>query len=290
MRVNVGCGQITWRGQPPETALSDIAASGYEGAPLNARGRTASEVTAQLDQYGLRPAPGYLGGDFWIADKHDEYVALARQYAEVSRELGVSEVYVSAGGFDHQARSGRTRREAAAHVTDEDSLTDEDFGQLARTVEAMGKAMLEHGVRCCYHNHVGTYVETEAEIERLLSMVDPAAVFLGPDTGHLAWAGVDVVEFTRRHAERIKTMHLKDMVASVRDKGRAAGWDYATFEKNGIWTEIAEGDVDFGTVFSILDGVGFEGWLIVETDVTQRETPLESAKVSRNNLRNNFGI
>lgn len=286
MRVNVGCGQITWRNVAEADVLADIAAAGYEGAPLSARGGvTAQEVQDRYQGYGLRPAPGYFGGDFWEADKQAQFVEDARHVAKVSRELGVEELYVSAGGFNTTTRAGRTRRDSAAHVEELDGLTDEQFEQLAANLDAIGRATLDEGVRSCYHSHVGTFVETESEVERLLSMVDADVLFLGPDTGHLAWAGVDVLAFARRHASRIRTMHLKDTVAAVRDRGVAEGWDYSTFEQHGIWTEIGEGDVDFATLFEILDGAGFNGWLIVETDVTQKSSPLESAKISRENLR-----
>lgn len=286
MQVKVGCGQITWRGVPEDAVLSDISAAGYEGAPMGLRGgRSATEIKEAYARHGLQPAPGYLGGDFWDAGKYDEFVAQAERFATVSRDLGLTEVYVAAGGFNEVAPSGRTRRDAAAHATPEDALSEKDFEQLARCVEAIARTTLAAGVRSCYHNHVGTFVETEDEIERLLAMVDPEVLFLGPDTGHLAWAGVDVVDFTRRHAERIKTMHLKDVVESVRAEGHAAGWDYSTFEQHAIWTEIGHGGVDFAAMLEILGSADFTGWLIVETDVTQQPTPLESARISRESLR-----
>jgi inosose dehydratase len=286
MRVELGCGQITWRGVPEESVLDDIHHAGYKGAPMSARNdRTAEQIRDFYASHGLVAAPGYLGGDFWDASRHQDHLATARKFAELSQALGLTEVYVAAGGFDQATRAGRTRKQAVTNVRAEDKLTDQQFQQLTDTVKAIGETLLEKGVRACFHNHAGTFVETEDEIERLLDAVDPEILFLGPDTGHLAWAGVDVVEFTRRHADRIKTMHLKDIDLAVRERGVAAGWDYGTFEQNAIWAEIGEGGVDFGTVFELLDGAGFGGWLIVETDVTQKSSPAESARISRENLR-----
>lgn len=283
--VDLGCGQITWDNSLSEDAvLSDIAAAGYVGAPLSARGRTPDEVRAAYANHGLRPAPGYFGANFWDVDRHDEFVAQAREQARIHAALGVGELYVAVGGFDLTGPSGRTRAAVAGHVDATDALPDKDFEQLARTLDAIGRATLDEGVRSCFHNHVGTFVETEAEIERLLSMVDPDVLFLGPDTGHLAWGGVDVVEFTRRHADRIKTAHLKDVTESVVNEGRANGWDYGTSVQHGVWTEIGEGYVDFATTLQLLDDAGFTGWLIVETDVTQKPTALESATICRDNL------
>ncbi len=290
MRVDLGCGQITWRGVPEEAVLDDIQQAGYLGAPWGARaGRSADDIRALWAKHGLVAAPGYLGGDFWDADRRDEHLATARRFADYSHALGLTEVYVAAGGFDRATRAGRTRREAVANVTADDALTDREFTQLADTVSGIGEILLQQGVRACFHNHAGTFVETEDEIERLLAAVDPEILFLGPDTGHLAWAGVDPLEFVRRHADRIKTMHLKDIDPAVRAQGTAAGWDYSTFEQHAIWAEIGEGGVDFAGIFDALDGVGFDGWLIVETDVTQKASPLESAAVSRENLRK-FGF
>ena len=128
-------------------------------------------------------------------------------------------------------------------------------------------------------------IETRAEVDRLLALTDPTLVFLGPDTGHLAWAGADPVAFCRDYDTRIKTLHLKDIDAGVRDRGRDAGWDYGAFEQHGVFVELGEGCVDFPAIFAILRGVGFSGLLIAETDVTQKPTALESAAVSRAYLR-----
>ena len=52
-----------------------------------------------------------------------------------------------------------------------------------------------------------------------------------------------------------------------------------------IFTELGTGLVDFPAVFDLLRERGFEGWIVVETDVTQLPTAFESAKVSRDYLR-----
>jgi len=48
---------------------------------------------------------------------------------------------------------------------------------------------------------------------------------------------------------------------------------------------LGEGFVDFPAVLEILEDVSYEGWVIVETDVTQKATPLESAVISRDYLK-----
>ncbi|MCL4858079.1 MAG: TIM barrel protein [Caldilineaceae bacterium] len=285
--VVIGCGQITWRNTPEEQALAEIAQAGYAGAPAGPRpGRSNEETRALFAQYGLKPAPGYLGADFWDGAKEAEILARAHAMAHFAQEAGCTELYVAPGGFtNYVTRRGLTRSQVSGHVTPEDSMTDAEFDQFAKTLNRVGEITLEYGVRSCFHNHVGATIETRDEIDRLLSMVDRSVVFLGPDTGHLAWGGADVVQFCRDYASSIKTMHLKDINPSVLAEGVPAEWDYRTFSDKGIWTELGQGAIDFPTILGILRDAGFGGWLIVETDVTQLPTALESAIVSREYLK-----
>ena len=291
----VGCGQITWikftsngaeRLASEAQVLTEIAQAGYDGAPASPEpSHTAQETIAFYSHYGLRPAPGYIGTAFWKKERRDEILERVRQHATFSRAVGCTELYVAPGGFDYVTHSGRTRRELAGHVRPEDSLTDEEFKIFAETLNLVGEITLAEGVRSCFHNHVGTVIETREEIDRLLTLTDPALVFLGPDTGHLAWAGADPVAFCRDYAKRIKTLHLKDINCQVRDRGRDAAWDYDTFSQQGIFIELGEGCVSFPAIFDILSAEDFSGWLIVETDVTQKPTALESVTRSRAYLR-----
>jgi len=164
-------------------------------------------------------------------------------------------------------------------------MTDAEFEQFARALNLVGQATLEQGVRSCFHNHVGSTIETREEIDRLFSLIDPELVFQGPDIGHLAWAGVDPVQFCRDYAGSIKTLHVKDIDPQVLREGVEQAWDYRTFSDHGIFVELGEGMVDFPALFQVLKDAGFAGWVIVETDVTQKATPLESATISRNYLR-----
>ncbi len=293
--ILVGCGQITWirftaNGAEwlasEEQVLAEIAQAGYDGAPAGPeRDRSAQETIELFGRYGLRPAPGYIGTAFWEKERRDEILERVRRHAAFTREVGCTELYVAPGGFDYVTRSGQTRRETAGHVRPEDSLTDDEFQIFGETLNIVGDITLREGVRSCFHNHVGTVIETRAEVDRLLALTDPNLVFLGPDTGHLAWAGADPLAFCRDYATRIKTLHLKDIDAAVRRRGRDAGWTYDTFTEQGVFVELGEGCVDFPAIFAILRNVGFEGWVIAETDVTQKPTAWESVTASRAYLR-----
>lgn len=294
MTIDVGCGQITWNQfhSAEEDVLRDIHEAGYDGAPWRAGRDTSgnpSQVAEQVrrvyQRHELVPAPGYFSAIFWEREQQPAIVEAAKRHAAITAQLGLTETFVAEGSFGRTMPSGRTRSQAAAHVTPADRLPDDQFKMLADGVSAAASAMLAEGVRACFHNHVGTVVETGQEIETLLELTDPEVLFLGPDTGHLAWGGVDVVDFCRRHAARIRCLHLKDIVAEVREEGIRADWDYGTFSDRGVFTELGDGFEDFAGMLAALRDQGFDGWLIIETDVTQRPSALESATISRQNLR-----
>lgn len=285
--VLIGCGQITWRGVPAEQVLAEIAQAGYAGAPAGPQeGKSTAEILAGYAKFGLKPAPGYLGADYWDKTQEETILQRARAQAAFAKEAGLTELYVAAGGFTSYTTSrGLTRSQIAGNVRPEDAMTDAEYTQFAKTLNAVGEITLAQGVKSCFHNHVGSTIETREEIDRLWSLVDHNVIFMGPDTGHLAWAGADVIQFCRDYAASIKTIHVKDINPQVLAAGVPAAWDYATFSAKGIWTELGQGAIDFPAVFQILGDAGFSGWIIVETDVTQLATPLESAIISRQYLQ-----
>ena len=126
----------------------------------------------------------------------------------------------------------------------EDGMTDAEYAQFVETVNKIGEITLQYGVRSCFHNHVGSVIETRAEIDRLFSMVDRSLVFQGPDIGHLEWAGADPVQFCRDYARDIFSVHVKDINGDVLAEGVQKEWDYGAFSANGIFAELGEGCVD----------------------------------------------
>jgi inosose dehydratase len=113
-----------------------------------------------------------------------------------------------------------------------------DLGAVSEAAELVQA----RGFEPTFHPHLGTRVQTPAEIERLLSGTDVPLLL---DTGHLTRAGGDAVAAVREWGDRINHVHLKD----VRD---------------GVFCELGAGKVDLRGVLGRLDG--YSGWLVVEHD------------------------
>ena len=69
----------------------------------------------------------------------------------------------------------------------------------------------ERGLKFTVHPHVGSGVETEAEVERQLADKPEALVGLCFDFGHHAYSGADAVAFMQPYADRIPYYHFKNV-------------------------------------------------------------------------------
>jgi len=283
--VLIGCGQLTWKAVDAGTVMREIAQAGYHGAPGPlSLDRPVAEVVAWFGEFGLKPAPSYFSARFWDPAEEVDILRQAPEVARYVRGLGCTELYVAATGMEHVAPSGKSRRDLAGHVRSEDAMSGEQFAQFGKVLGAFADATMAEGVTSCFHPHVGTVIETAAELESLLGTVGTDALHLGLDTGHVAWAGDDPVAVCLGYLDRVRTLHLKDVNRAVRERGVAAAWSYGQFTEAGVFAELGEGMVDFPAILTPLLDTGFDGWLIVETDVTMKPTPLESATISRQYL------
>ena len=282
----IGCGSLTWpREMGRDQIWAEIRTAGYHGLPVGPYLGSPDEVLARCAQFDLKPAPGYMSGDFWKPEEEAAILARAEGYGAFLHAVGCAELYLGPGGFgDYVTASGLSRSQLAGHVRPQDMMTDAEFEQFAKTINMVGETTLKHGVRSCFHNHVGSVVETREEIDRLFGMVDRGVVFQGPDIGHLLWAGADPVQFCKDYAADIVSVHVKDIALDVLQKGVEDEWDYGQFSEAGIFAELGEGGVDFPAIFDILKTAGYAGWIIVETDRTMKASAFESAKISRDYL------
>lgn len=252
--------------------LRDIAEVGYAGVPAAFRAGQRPEAIAQrFGSFGLRPLAGYLGAAFHDPAERSNNLEKLRQHIDWSLALGLTELFVAENLFD-------SRLAVAGHETANrsDQLSESGYQYLAETLNEVGRKCKEQGIQACFHNHTASYVETRDEFDRLLALTDPELLFIGLDTGHLAYAGGDVPDFIATYGPRIRILHLKDVYRNVLDEARRNKWDYRTAQAHGLWAELGEGTIDFRAVFDQLERASFDGWAIVEIDRTTKPSPRDS--------------
>jgi inosose dehydratase len=163
---------------------------------------------------------------------------------------------------------------------------DDQWARMIDGLDELGAMATADGMRLCYHHHMGTGVQTRAEVDRLMADTDAAHVHLLLDTGHLYWAGDDPLALARDHADRIKHVHLKDIRRPVMEDCDARGLPFLDAVREGIFTVPGDGAIDFEPILRTLADAGFEGWLVVEAEQDAAKAhPLTYALKARAYLR-----
>ncbi len=140
----------------------------------------------------------------------------------------------------------------------------------------MAEKTLGEGLRLVYHHHMGTVVQSEADIDAFMAATGPA-VHLLLDTGHATWGGADPAALARRYRDRISHVHTKDVREAVMGEAGAKDWSFLDSVIEGVYTVPGDGMVDFAAVFREL--TGYDGWVVVEAEQDPAKAhPLTYAK------------
>ena len=123
---------------------------------------------------------------------------------------------------------------------------DAQWREAVTTLNAVARALRDElSMTVVVHHHAGTFVETPQEIDRLLAETDPELVGLLLDTGHAVYGGADPVDVLRRHGDRVRYVHLKDVRADELARVRTTDIAMSEAWKRGVFCPLGEGVVDF---------------------------------------------
>jgi inosose dehydratase len=249
---------------PPERVLREMAGLGVGATELGPIGWLPVDpdaVRAALDAHGLRLVGGFVPVVLHEPSFDD---AAAGETARVLAAAG-ADVFVAAAVTD-LAWAPRI------------ALVDTQWTRLVAHLAELERVVSRHGLTLALHPHVGTLVETAAEVERVLASSDVGWCF---DSGHLLIGGADPVEFVRRHAGRIVHVHLKDVDAALAGRVRDGGLTLMEATKAGLFRPLGQGDAAIADVVDLLHRSGYRRWLVLEQDtaITGQEPPVGSGPV-----------
>jgi sugar phosphate isomerase/epimerase len=139
------------------------------------------------------------------------------------------------------------------------------------------------GFQLVYHHHMGTVVQTPAEIDRMMQGTGDAVNLL-LDTGHATWGGDDPVRLARVYKKRISHVHCKDVRLAVKAEADKNDWSFLDSVLAGVYTVPGDGSIDYVAVFKELKG--YNGWVIVEAEQDpEKAPPAIYAKMGCDNLK-----
>ena len=224
-----------------------------------------------LDDHGLELASGWFSGGL-LEVTIDEEKNRIRQQLELYQELGVPVmVYAeTTGTVQNKIEIAVSKRPTLS--TDEIKRYGEKLTRFAEWLEAEQCPMT-------YHHHMGTVIETEDDLDRLMENSDDAVGLL-LDTGHLTFAGGDVDATTRRWGHRINHVHCKDIRSDVHERLKSEDWSFLKGVLEGVFTVPGDGSIDFRGFAKTLKEIGYSGWVVVEAEQDPaKANPLEMAEI-----------
>lgn len=275
--VNWNNGDVTdYRPWVPYPALLDeMVAAGYTATEwgMNME-RDAATLMADLQNRNLQILGGFVGLELRNSQKREQEIARALEIGRFFQSIGAPYLIAADSGDER-------RRAEAGHVDPSGGLSKEQWQSLASGLNDLARELAPMGVNVVFHNHVGTYVETEAETATLLEETDPALVSWCLDCGHLAYGGGDNLRALAKYGNRVGYVHIKDVDGHVLHQSRENGWSFAQALKSYIFAPLGEGIARVPEVVDALRHAGYTGWLVIEQDTTPDDPTAIAAKNRR---------
>ena len=271
---------------PLETILREMRAAGYAGTELgHVYPRTPAELALPLARHHLRLASGWHSTFLATGDLAAEEKKF-RGHLNLLKILGARVAIVAE--CSHCIHG--TREAALGFGTaDRRTLDTAEWARFVAGLKHLCAVAASEEMSIVYHHHMGTVVQTEAELDRLLA--DVPELFLVLDPGHLAFAGIDPVVVAQRHAKRIAHVHLKSVRPAIAERARRERWSFCRAVTEGVFTIPGDGSVDFPAIFRVLASVDYRGWLVVEAEEDPVKVPaLPKAKLAREYVRAQTGL
>ncbi|KIP19281.1 myo-inosose-2 dehydratase [Burkholderia ubonensis] len=243
---------------PLAVALTEGRDIGYEGFELgNKFPREPQALKALLGEYGLSLVSGWYSGR--LAQRSvDEEIAAVDPHLDLLAQNGATVmVYGEVADTIQGAPVPLYQRPRFT--------TDAQWDGYAERLDAFARYTLSRGVRVAYHHHMGAYVETPADVDRLMATTSDAVGLLF-DAGHITFAGGDPAEVLKRHIARVCHVHCKDVRPAVIRLARNRNWSFLDAVINGAFTVPGDGAIDFATLIDLLKRHGYRGWLVVEAE------------------------
>jgi len=274
MSVRLGISPIGWSNDDlPElggdisldTCLAETSEAGFEGIELGHKfPRDPALLQSLLGDHELHLVSGWYSGRLLERSVAEELVAIEPHRAVLAAMGSAVLVYAeTSGGIAGDRTRPLSRRP---------SLPNGHWRDFGIHLTELADRLAERGIRLAYHHHMGTVVETAAEIDRLMASTG-GSVGLLLDTGHLAFAGADPVDIAWRHGLRISHVHCKDVRPDVLARARAADQSFLDSVIDGVFTVPGDGAIDFVAVLGALKVANYRGRLVVEAEQDPAKAP-----------------
>lgn len=259
-----------------DQCLTQAHSAGFTGMELgNKFPRDAKTLKPLLAGYGHELVSGWYSTELLIRDTATEWKA-SHAHATLLAEMGCKVMILA-------ETSNAIHGQKTTPLSARPVLAKADWKQWAHRLSDFARRLRdEMGLQAVYHHHMGTIVQDERDIDRLMEETTDALGLL-LDTGHAIYGGADPVRLARHYKSRIHHVHTKDVREAVMWESRRKDWSFLDSVLAGVYTVPGDGMIDYVSIFKALKD--YSGWVVVEAEQDPKKAdPATYSKMGYTNL------
>lgn len=294
-KVKLGIAPIAWTNDDMpdlgkentfEQCVSEMALAGFTGSEVGNKYPKDPEVLKKaLELRGVEICNQWFSS-FLITKPFEEVEKEFRAQLAFLKAMGAKVIGASEQSYSVQ---GQLDTPIFGHKYE---MNDQEWDTFCTGMNKLGKiAKEEYGIALTFHHHMGTVVQSLAEVDRMMENTDPEYVSLLFDTGHFTYCGEDPLEVVKKYVHRIKHVHLKDIRPEVVEQVKKENMSFLAGVRAGVFTIPGDGCINYDPIFKVLEEAGYEGYMVVEAEQDPaKANPLEYAIRARKFIAEKTGL
>ena len=281
MSIKLGIAPIAWSNDDMpelggktslEQCLKEASMAGFTGIESGGKfPMDSEELIPKLNKENLKLCSGWYGAQLLKRSPKEEFELMQKQlklFKDCKAPCMVfAEVTDSVQGDPVKPLSKRPK------------LSKEDWKKFAQSINEISKMMLDEDMPLAYHHHMGTVIETEEDVSRLMEKTKDSVRLL-VDTGHMLFAQGSSIKLVESFYERIIHVHCKDIRKEILDKSLKIDSTFRQAFLDGAFTVPGDGCIDYVPFLNALKEKNYSGWLVVEAEQDPaKANPFKYAKI-----------
>ena len=275
--IRIGANPIGWSNDdlqhiggetPLETCLAEAREAGITGMEKGHKMPSdGAALKAKLAEFGHVFVGGWYSTELLRRSVADELDA-AKGHIAMTKGAGADVIILA-------ETSNAIHGDRLKPLSQRPHLTLPEWKSFGAKLTELAQRLTDQGLKPCYHHHMGTVVQSEADIDILMACTRPPLHLL-LDTGHARWGGADPAGLARTYRDRIGHVHCKDVRETQMRQSHAGDWSFLDSilgmgDDLGVYTVPGDGMVDYAAVFRELKG--YSGWVVMEAEQDPKKAP-----------------
>ena len=286
MFIKLGIAPIAWSNDdmpelggdtPIETCLEEVKESGFTGIELGGKfPRNPGIVKFLLKKYNLQMPGGWYGALLKERSIEEEWSAMQDHISLLK--------FVKSDVFVFADVSGSIQGNGLAPLSDRPKINDSEWKNYCDKISEISNRLDDIGIPMSYHEHMGTIIQTEEDVNRLMNETNDKT-FLLYDTGHLLFAQANYENVLKKYISKINHIHCKDIRKSVLENSLKKNLSFRDSFLNGVFTVPGDGCIDYKPLLKLLKENDYDKWLVIEAEQDPKiANPLKYAIIGNNYL------